>query len=49
MIGTHCEKDNAIQLILVKILAIKFSKISTISPAIKGWWIGEAWGILRAY
>ena len=49
MIRTHCEKGNAIQLILLKILAIKFSKISTISPAIKGWWIGEAWGILRAH
>ena len=49
MIRTHCEKGNAIQLIFLKILAIKFSKISTISPAIKGWWIGEAWGILRAH
>ena len=49
MIRTHCEKGNAIQLILLKILAIKFSKISTISSAIKGWWIGEAWGILRAH
>ena len=49
MIRTDSKKGNAIQLILLKILAIKFSKISTISPVIKGWWIGEAWGILRAH